>query len=208
MRDNKRMCDGNCAGCDDNAHCILSDVPDLHLKERKLSSETVYDGKIIKVTKDTVSLEDGKETLREVVHHPGGACVVPVTDDGEVILVRQYRYPHGTETLEVPAGKLEYGEDPMECGKRELLEETGATADAIYSLGQLLPTPAYDKEVIYMYLAQGLHFEEQKLDEGEFLDIVKMPLQKAVKLVMQDKIRDAKTQIALMKTMLMIMGIE
>lgn len=206
MSDEKRTCNGQCADCDDNGHCVLAD--DMHLKERKISSEMIYDGRILKVTKDTVRLENGDEALREVVHHPGGSCVVPLTEDGEVLMVRQFRYPHGSETLEIPAGKLEYGEDPMECGKRELLEEVGATADNIYPLGSLFPTPAYDKEVIYMYLAQGLHFSEQKLDEDEFLDVEKVPLQDAVKMVMRDKIPDAKTQIALLKTMMMVMGIE
>lgn len=205
MSNEKRSCDGQCAACADNAHCILSD---LHLKETRIDSEEIYNGKILRVTKDSVRLENGETAIREVIHHPGGACVVPLTDEGEVLMVRQFRYPHGSETLEVPAGKLEYGEDPMQCGIRELKEEVGATADSIYPLGSLFPTPAYDKEVIYMYLAQGLHFSEQQLDHNEFLEVERVPLQKAVQMVMQDKIPDAKTQIALMKTFLTVMGIE
>lgn len=205
MQPEKRTCDGQCADCADHDHCILSD---LHLKEERLSSETIYDGRILRLTRDMVRLENGEEAVREVVHHPGGACVVPLTDNGEVLMVRQFRYPHGSETLEIPAGKLEYGEDPLECGKRELREEVGAVADHIYPLGCLYPTPAYDKEIIYMYLAQGLHFSEQQLDADEFLDVVRMPLDQAVRHVMRDQIPDAKTQIALLKTMLTIMGIE
>ena len=205
MNDEKRTCDGQCASCADNSHCVLSD---LHLKETKIDSEDIYHGKILNITKDTVRLENGETAIREVIHHPGGACVVPLTEEGDVLMVRQFRYPHGSETLEIPAGKLEYGEDPMQCGIRELKEEVGATADNNYPLGSLFPTPAYDKEVIYMYLAQGLHFSGQQLDHNEFLDVERVPLQKAVQMVMQDKIPDAKTQIALMKTFLMVMGIE
>lgn len=206
MSENQRSCNGQCVDCADRDHCILSDA--VHLKETKISSETVYDGKILKLTRDMVRLENGKETVREVIHHPGGACIVPLTDDDEVLMVRQFRYPHGSETLELPAGKLEYGEDPQECAVRELQEEVGATADSIYKLGSLYPIPAYDKEEIHMYLAQGLHFSEQKLDEGEFLEVERIPLAEAVVMVMRDKIPDAKTQIALLKTFLMIMGME
>ena len=203
MAEPRINCDGQCVNCEDASHCLLSD---FHLKEVQTASETVYDGKILRVTKDTVKLENGSEAIREVIHHPGGACIVPLTDADEVYLVKQFRYPHGKETLELPAGKLEYGEDPLECAKRELTEEIGATAKNFYPLGHLFPTPAYDKEIIYMYLAQGLTFSEQHLDEDEFLDVVKMPLQRAVQMVMANEIPDAKTQIALLKTMMMVMS--
>lgn len=172
-----------------------------HLQEKQLRSEEVYNGRILHITRDTVLLENGKEATREVIHHPGGACVVPLTENGEVLMVRQFRYPHLAETLEIPAGKLEYGEDPLQCANRELKEEAGCTADALEPLGRLYPTPAYDKEVIYMYLAR--HMQEnagQSLDADEFLDLVRMPLEKAVEMVMNDEILDAKTQIALLKT--------
>lgn len=201
METENRTCNGLCAECDDASKCILADP---HLKEQKISSELIYEGRILRVTRDIVKLENGAETVREVVHHNGGACVVPLTDECEVMLVRQFRYPHSCETLEVPAGKLELGEDPMECAKRELEEEVGAKSEQLYSLGNFLPTPAYDKEITYMYLAQGLQFGAQHLDEGEFLDVVKMPLQKAVQMVMENKIPDGKTQIALLKTWMMI----
>ena len=175
--------------------------PALHLREEPLSSEEIYDGRILRVTRDTVLLENGTHALREVVHHPGGACVVPLTGDGDVLMVRQFRYPHAVETLEVPAGKLEYGEDPLTCAVRELGEEVGASADALESLGCLYPTPAYDKEVIYMYLARNIKLNQgQHLDADEFLDVVKLPLSEAVARVMRNEIRDAKTQIALLKT--------
>ena len=176
-----------------------------HLFEQQLASESVYDGRILHVTRDTVRLENGDEAIREVVHHPGGACVVPLTEEGTVLMVRQFRYPHAEETLEVPAGKLEYGENPLLCAERELREEAGAAAEKLESLGSLYPTPAYDGEVIYMYLARHIRRGgTQDLDEDEFLDVVELPLAEAVQMVMDDRIRDAKTQIALLKTALLL----
>lgn len=180
-------------------------TPDLqsapHLREERLRSEEIYRGRILDVYKDTVLLENGTEAIREVVHHPGGACVVPLTSDGCVLMVRQFRYPHHTETLEVPAGKLEYGEDPLQCAVRELKEEVGGEAETLESLGSLFPTPAYDEEVIYMYLARQItETSTQSLDADEFLDVVRIPLTDAVQMVMENRIRDAKTQIALLKT--------
>lgn len=179
--------------------------PAAHLREEPVSSEEIYHGRILHVTRDTVRMENGREALREVVHHPGGACVVPLTADHMVIMVRQFRYPHLEETLEVPAGKLEYGEDPQTCAERELSEEAGASAEKLEPLGCLYPTPAYDKEVIYMYLARNIRMEQaQHLDADEFLDVVKLPLSEAVAMVMRNEIRDAKTQIALLKTAMLL----
>lgn len=120
-------------------------------------------------------------------------------------MVKQFRYPMQQVTLEVPAGKLEKGEDPADCGKRELREEAGRTCGKYTSLGKLFPTPAYDTEVIHMYLAQELSApEEQELDEGEFLDVTELPLEEAVQMVMNNEIPDAKTQIALLKTWVLL----
>ena len=174
----------------------------MHLDEKMTGSETVYAGRIFTVTHDDVVLEDGSSADRDVVHHNGGACVVALTDDQQVYLVKQFRYPHHAVTMEIPAGKLEEGEDPADCGRRELLEEVGCTCDDFSFLGKLLPTPAYDTEVIYIYLAKGLHKAQQSLDDGEFLDVEKMPLADAVKLVMDGTIADAKTQIGLLKAYL------
>ena len=175
--------------------------PALHLREEPLSSEEIYDGRILRVTRDTVLLENGTHALREVVHHPGGACVVPLTANGCVLMVRQFRYPHHAETLEVPAGKLEYGEEPLQCAVRELKEEVGGEAEQLEPLGSLFPTPAYDEEVIYMYLARQIkETHAQSLDADEFLDVVRLPLPEAVQMVMDNRIKDAKTQIALLKT--------
>ncbi len=172
----------------------------MHLEEKTLTSEQKFDGKIVKLYVDTVELEDGKRTFREVIKHPGGVCVLPLDGEGNVLFVRQFRYPHQKVLLEIPAGKLEYGESHAECGIRELKEETGCTCDKYEYLGSLIPTPAYCGEVIHMYLARGLHYGEQKLDAGEFLDIEKIPLDKAVEMIMKNEIEDSKTQIAVLKT--------
>ncbi len=171
----------------------------MHLEEKTISVEQIYNGKIIDVTRERVLLENKSEAYREVVHHSGGVCILPINDKGEVLFVRQFRYPFKEVLLEIPAGKRENGEDPKECGLRELKEEIGAEAENITYLGKLYPTVAYDTEVIYMYMAQDLSFGEQKLDEDEFLDIVKIPLDKAYKMVLNDEIPDAKTQIAILK---------
>lgn len=176
----------------------------MHLEEKQLSSEQKFDGKIVKLYVDKVELEDGVQTFREVIKHPGGVCVVPLDSDGSVLFVRQFRYPHARVLLEIPAGKLEFGEDHHACGLRELKEETGCTCDKYDYLGCLLPTPAYDSEVIHMYLARGLHYGEKKLDAGEFLDIEKIPLDKAAEMVMNNEIADAKTQIAILKTKILL----
>lgn len=171
----------------------------MHLEEKTISVEQIYNGKIIDVTREKVLLENKSEAYREVVHHSGGVCILPINDKGEVLFVRQFRYPFKEVLLEIPAGKRENGEDPKECGLRELKEEIGAEAENITYLGKLYPTVAYDTEVIYMYMAQNLSFGEQKLDEDEFLDIVKIPLDKAYKMVLNDEIPDAKTQVAILK---------
>lgn len=175
----------------------------MHLEEKTLSSELKFDGKIVKLFVDKAELENGEIVTREMVKHPGGVCVVPLDKDDNVLMVRQFRYPAQKVLLEIPAGKLEYGENPEECGLRELREETGCTCDEFTFLGSLIPTPAYDNEIIYMYLACGLHDGAQALDDDEFLEVEKIPLEKAVKMIMNNEIEDAKTQIALLKTKLL-----
>ena len=167
--------------------------------EAMLESKEIFNGRVIRVTLDKVRLEDGTTSTREVVHHHGGACVLPVDADGNVTMVRQFRYALGEELWELPAGKLEAGEDPFEAAKRELSEECGLTADTYTELGVVYPTVGYDSERIYLWAAEGLHTVGQHLDAGEFLDVVKMPFAQALGLVMDGTIRDSKTQIALLK---------
>ncbi len=171
----------------------------MHLQEETLSSKTKYEGPIFTVTSDIARLEDGETAIRDVVRHSGGVCVIPVTDDGIIYLVKQFRYPFGTTTLEIPAGKLEKGEFPEDCGRRELTEETGLECREFIFLGEIYPTPAYDTEIIYLYMARKLAPASQKLDGDEFLDVVKMPLHDAVNAVMDGDIKDGKTQIAILK---------
>ena len=175
----------------------------MHLEEKKVSGETIFKGRIFTVEKDRVMLENSQEASREVVRHSGGVTVVPINEKGEVLMVKQYRYPHKKVMLEIPAGKLEQNEEHYDCGKRELLEETGCTCEEYTFLGTVVPTPAYVSEVIYMYLAKGLKYTQQHLDQGEFLDVVKVPLDKAYQMVMNGEIADSKTQIGILKAYLL-----
>lgn len=170
------------------------------LDERFISRENIFDGKILKVVKDTVSLPNGEEAFRELCLHVGGVCVLPLLSDGQVLMERQYRYAHGRVFFEIPAGKLNFaGEDPLEAGKRELREETGAVAQKYTFLGELDTTPALINEKIYMYLAEDISFGERDLDEDEFLDVERHHLSELYDMVMSGEIKDAKTQIAILK---------
>ncbi len=175
-------------------------------EEKQVSREMKFDGKVVKLYVDQVVLDNGTETFREVIEHPGGVCVLPIDDNGDVYMVKQFRYPFMKALYELPAGKLEYGESHRECGIRELKEETGATADSFEYLGCIYPTVAYDTEIIHMYLARGLHFGEQHLDEGEFLDVIKLPFEKVVDMALSGELPDAKTQAAVLKTKILLDG--
>ena len=176
----------------------------MHLQEKTIYSDFIYEGPIFTITHDEAELENSKTAVRDVLHHNGGVCVIPITENNEIFLVKQFRYPFQTVTREVPAGKLEKGEDHGECGRRELLEETGYTCKEYIYLGEMLPTPAYNTEITYMYLAKGLTFSSQSLDPDEFLDVERIPLSEAVKQVMDGTIRDGKTQIAVLKAARML----
>jgi ADP-ribose pyrophosphatase len=167
--------------------------------EKQVSSKQIFKGKIITVRHDEVELVDGKRAWREVVHHNGGVAVLALDDDKNVLFVRQYRYPYGEVLLELPAGKLEPGENPLSAGLRELEEETGHVAGQYESLGQCYPTVGYCDEVLHLYLARGLTKTAQNLDEDEFLSVEKIPFDKAVELCLDGTIKDAKTVVAVLK---------
>ncbi len=176
----------------------------MNFEEKQLKEEYLYKGRIINLRRDEVRLPDGGTALREVVEHPGGVCVAALTDSDELLFVRQFRYPYREDTLEIPAGKRDKGgEDPLLCGKRELREETGAAAEKYISLGELYPTPGYCGEIIYMYAATGLTFGKCDPDDDEFLAVEKIPLEKAVEMVLSGEIKDAKTQTAVLKVKLL-----
>ena len=172
---------------------------DKELVEEKISSEDIFDGNLLHVKRDTVKLPSGNEATREWIKHPGASAVIPVTEDGQVILVKQYRYPIGRITLEIPAGKLDApDEDPLYCATRELSEETGYEADRITKLTTVATTVGFSNEYIHIYAAEGLKAGKQHTDEDEFINVVKMPLEKAVELVLNGEIYDAKSVTAIL----------
>ncbi len=161
--------------------------------EETLTSEYFYKGKIINLRRDTVRLSSGSEAVREVCEHHGAVSILPVLDSGEVVLVSQFRYPMKKELLEVPAGKLEIGEEPRSCAERELSEETGLSAKKIVELGCVYPSPGYLTEKIHLYLAIGAVEGEAHPDEGEELSVVRMKLSDAVAMCDRGEISDLKT---------------
>ncbi len=167
--------------------------------EKTLASEVKYEGSILRVRRDTVELQNGDTAFREVVDHTGGVGIIGVTPDGRVPMVRQFRYPFMAETLEVPAGKLERGEEPLQCAVRELSEETGYTAGRFVSLGSLLPSPGYCAETLYLYLALDLTPGRAHLDEDEFLNVEYYTLPQLHDMAMSGALTDAKTVLAVLK---------
>ncbi len=177
---------------------------DTELREVPLSSEELYQGRIVHLFCDKVRLPNGKEATREVIRHVGAVCVVPLTSEGEVICVRQYRYPTGQVLLEIPAGKLDSPqEDREEAIRRELREETGCRCGKLTRLGDLYTTPAYVDERITLYLAEDLQPGEQDLDEDEFLHVVRIPLEELCDRILAGEVTDAKTQAAVLRVCLM-----
>lgn len=171
----------------------------MNFDEKTLSVNEIFNGKIISLHVDEIELPNGEKSIREIVEHSGGVCVAAMTDENELFFVRQYRYPYRRVLLELPAGKLEKGENPLEAGLRELEEECGVTADKVISMGTVYPTVAYCSEVIHLFAAKGLHKTHQHLDEDEFLDIERIKLEDAVAMVMNGEISDSKTTILVLK---------
>lgn len=176
----------------------------MNFKESDLLEKTirkiyVFKGRIVNVRNDDAQLSNGKIVSREVVEHRGGVGILPITAQGEVLLVKQYRYPYEELLLEIPAGKLEPGETPFETGVRELQEETGMNAARYFDLGIDYPSPGYCNEKIHLYAADGLTEIGQRLDEGEFLNVLSVPLTEALTMIYNGEMKDSKTVIALMK---------
>ena len=170
------------------------------LAEVKISSKDIFEGKILHLVNDEVRLPNGETSGREVIRHIGAVCIIPITDDNEVIVERQFRYPVDEVLTEIPAGKLDFkDEDRLEAAKRELREETGYIADEWTDLGFFYPAAAYSDEKITLYMARGLHLGERELDEDEFINVVKVPLKDLAEEVMSGKIPDNKTQMAILK---------
>ena len=175
------------------------------LRETQLTAQDIFHGQILHLRKDTVRLPNGGTAPRELIVHVGAVCVVPVTEDGQVYVERQFRYPLGQVITEIPAGKLDSDtEDILQAAKRELREETGLTADRWTELGLYYPAAAYSDEVITMYLAQGLHKGTQALDADEFLDVELLPMEQLIRDILEGKVPDGKTQAAVLKAARML----
>jgi len=171
---------------------------DAHLVETEVSSELMYEGKLLHVRRDAVRLPDGKVATREYIRHPGAVMVIPVLRDGRLVIVRQYRYPHRRVFVEFPAGKLDPGESALATGQRELREEAGYTADEWIDFGVIHPLLSYSDEAIYMYVARGLAQVGARLDEGEFLEVGTASVDEMLASLDRGELTDAKTVTALL----------
>ncbi len=167
--------------------------------EKKIDSALIYDGYIVKVFKDSVSLGDAGNSTREVVRHKGAAAVLAVDEKGFAYFVEQFRYPIDKPLFEVPAGKIDEGETPLECAKRELFEECGLTAEKWTDLGPMLSSPGFCDEVIHLFLAEKISEDAPNPDEDEFLDIIKLPLSEVLENLRKNLIQDAKTQVLVLR---------
>ena len=176
----------------------------MELTEKTLSSQPIYNGRIIKVHVDTVELPNGNTSTREIVNHPGGVGILALDQDNNVLTVTQYRYAYQKSLLEIPAGKLEEGEDPYCAALRELHEETGASTDALTPLGDVYPSPGFTDEIIRLYLARNLTWGEMHPDDDEFLDVQRIPFPMLLDQVLRGEITDAKTCVAVMKAKLLL----
>ncbi len=170
----------------------------MNYEEKTVSEEHIYKGKIISMDLVTVTLPDGRQATRDIVRHPGASVVVPLNEKGEVYMVRQYRKPLDAETLEIPAGKLDPGEDPYACAERELKEETGLRAKEIKHLVDIHSTPGFSNEVLHLYSATGLSEGESCADEDEFISTERYPVADLINMILNGKITDAKSIIGIL----------
>lgn len=168
------------------------------MQEKKIDSQLIYSGRVLDLKLDKVELPNGKEANREVVVHPGAVTIAAVTQENEILLIRQFRYPTGEILWELPAGKLERGEEPLACAKRELSEETGCGAGEWIHLSTFFTTPGFSDEIMYLYLAKGLYNEKLQADDDEFIELHKVPYKEAVNLINRGDIKDAKTMIGIL----------
>ncbi|MBE6961929.1 MAG: NUDIX hydrolase [Ruminococcaceae bacterium] len=174
------------------------------MQEIFLSREDKFHGRVVSVHVDQVLLPNGHQSFREVVDHNGGVAILALDDDNNVLTVTQYRYVFGREMLEIPAGKLETGEDPASAALRELREETGATPDECLPLGTILPSPGCYGETLHLYMARGLHFGAAQPDEDELLRVERIPFDEMVRRILAGKIMDGKTVAAVLKAKLLL----
>lgn len=171
----------------------------MKLTEKTLEQNYIYRGRILDFHVDKAELVSGRVVTRECVDHRGGVSVAALTEKNEMLFVRQYRYPYHEAVLEAPAGKLEQDEDPFEAAKREQREETGTTGKNYRDLGRMYPSPGYTNEIIYLYACRVESSGDLDLDEGEFLEVEKVPLERAERMVLDGEIPDAKTQVLVLK---------
>lgn len=169
----------------------------MEMKEKKLSGETIFEGHVVKLVKDKVLCPNGNESFREVVRHNGGAAVLCINENEEILLVKQFRYAYDEVMFEIPAGKLEKNEDPLEAAKRELEEETGNKADSLEFLGAIYPTCGYSSEIIYLYLANNCKKSHTHFDEDEVIESSFYKLEDVKNMILNGEIKDAKTICAL-----------
>jgi len=170
----------------------------MDFTEITIASELIYQGKILNLRRDRVRLPDGREGTREVVEHPGAVTIVALDQEEKVYLVRQYRYPIKRLTLELPAGKLDGQETPLACAQRELAEEVGLSASSWKLLLEFYSTPGFSDEKMYLFLAEGLEPHQEKADEDEFLQPLRLSLEEAVEGIFQGRIQDAKSIVGLL----------
>jgi len=168
------------------------------LFEIKISSEKIFKGKIVELYVDKVKLPNNKIVTREKVTHPGAVCIVPITKEGKIMLVKQFRYPTDSTLLEIPAGKLGSGEDPRNCAARELKEEIGAEGGRLIHLADFYTSPGFCDELMYLYLALGFEKKENNLEDDEFLEVFELKLEDAHSFIGSGKIKDAKTIIGIL----------